>query len=176
MERMGTLTVEGEGELSNEDHDKQAKSLRVRFRALVPSLWLHDESFEFPYPDISVHVVLRSLPEIDGKPVMGTECEAIREIKPPDEILQMFRSLAANKMPEGSKINTSWPANEYMDAHSRLIGKFNGLLEFCPEPLLTYVSQIAGELLYIAARTVQLLRWRYGIDGPYSPFSEGAMT
>lgn len=89
---------------------------------------------------------------------------------PKENMLAMFKKLAASKLPKGSKYQDEWSFYG-IDKDGSFTNKLTVSLRILPEPFAAYISQIDAELNDYAKRTVNLLRWRCGTRGHHNPIS-----
>jgi hypothetical protein len=89
--------------------------------------------------------------------------------KAKEKFIAIFNSLASQKMPKGSK-KDNW--NMYgIDQEGNILQKMVVPLHLLPEPFISFVNQVEGELSDYVKRTINILRWRCGVGGGHNPFS-----
>lgn len=118
-------------------------------------------SFRVDLPNHRVTVTLHraSLEEAGGYSPIDTKCDAQMEFEPSPAIREGFRALAEGRLPNGSAPDR-WPSG-----HQPPPGQFPG--QVLPEGLQQSIRQIREELHAALERTVALVRWRIGDEGPY---------
>ncbi len=111
-----------------------------------------------------INVILRSLTE--GERAISHKkgnayCRVAGEWTPKDNLLAVFKSLANNKIPEGSK--GDWEI--FLDIEGNIDRETHIPMELLPDPLASFLEQVDLELNDYARRTVNVLRWRCGTEG-----------
>lgn len=124
----------------------EEESLPVSFRVDGPhqvTVRLHRDSFE----------------DAGGYSPIDTKCEALMRFEPSLAIREDFGALAQGRLPSGSAPERCPPGLQPP------AGQFPG--QVLPERLRESIRQIRRELGAALDRTVALVRWRIGDDGPH---------
>jgi hypothetical protein len=124
---------------------------------------------------VNVNIASYTSEEIKAAPLLGTaaRCTAMSEQEPSDSIRAMFESVAGRQLPPGSKIPE--PRPHYISEGGHVAEPFAISIGLLPDAMQGLVTQVSRELGDFATRTIRLLRWRGGQEGPHNPIlsSEG---
>jgi hypothetical protein len=121
----------------------------------------------------AVRVTFRSGMSDDEPPeeLLTPACEAAIEFAPSPRIQDGFKALARHRPPDGCRLDADLQGipGDFLDADGRI--KPGRIVPFwvLPERLQSFIRQVRQELYAAAARTVGLVRWRIGDQGPHHP-------
>jgi hypothetical protein len=85
-----------------------------------------------------------------------------------EKVYGMFEQLAARTLPDGS---TPEPDADYMETENRIREEQSVPRSILPGALQDFIARANGELTDYLTRTVKVLRWRSGREGPHRPFA-----
>ena len=126
----------------------------------IRDLPLDKEVLEFNFGRVhNIIVTLRRSTEEEQKSGYKQEdsfCNITSEWTPKDTHLSAFKSLAANKMPKGSK-KTDERRIYNIDEDGNISGNVYLPLRFFPDRFATFLKQFNDELFDYALRTVNIL-------------------
>jgi hypothetical protein len=134
----------------------------------------YEESETFFYfggpHEISVKISNRNPNEGD----LTSVCQSTGKWEPnSQEIRDAFVALSEGRSPDG---NGSLEERKHELDEACTEGRISGYSfpwDVLPPSLQGFINQVTAELNLAAKKSVDALRWRYGILGPYSPFSSG---
>ncbi|HEY3212383.1 MAG TPA: hypothetical protein VGL16_04150 [Actinomycetota bacterium] len=151
----------------------------MHFRAtyIASELWLRDEQeplvFDLGGPH---HVRVEIRLPTDDELGVGHRREdafvvATSVLEASQRIMEMFKSLLNNRLPEAPPEPLEWPWSEDIDPEGNITPGFLVPPRFMPQPWQDFTRQSWLELVDVLRRTVLVLRWRTGTEGVHSPFS-----
>lgn len=121
-----------------------------------------------------IHVSLRPPSEEDqarGYRAENAVCSVRSQREPNERVRGMFEQLAKRELPKGGRRDGLY--KRYFEDDGSLLANCVLPRSMMPQPLASFMTTVADELLDYASRTVRILRWRGNVSGPHNPFSVG---
>jgi hypothetical protein len=119
-----------------------------------------------------ISVTIRNRNSGEGRLISDSQATGKWEPSSP-EIRNAFEALGDGRSPDGTgSLEERRNELEETQAAGQLSG-YSFPWDVLPTSLQDFINQVRAELNLVAKKSVEALRWRYGIIGPYSSYSSG---
>jgi hypothetical protein len=126
-----------------------------------------------------ISVKMRNADEKDVSQLSDHElrlvCQATGKWEPSSqEVRTAFEALSEGRVPNRTESLEELQRELDDDVREGRISEYSLPWDVLPASLQDFINHVASELHQAARKSAEVLRWRYGILGPHSPYSSGA--